>query len=130
MESINKYLSELQQQSDELSSDVQKTIILFIKMMPNATYEDLLQYLAKSGFTKMTSEDNILQLLTTYINGVGKHINVPDDTFNQDELERGIEVEKEHTDCPIIAKEIAKDHLAECPDYYTRLDQMESECKG
>jgi len=130
MESIDKYLSELQQQSDELSSDVQKTIILYIKMNPYKTYEDLLQFLAKAGFTQMTSEDNIFKLLTTYVNGVGKHIHVPDETFDSNELEMGIEVEKEHTDCPILAKEISKDHLAECPDYYTRLKRMEDECKN
>ena len=37
--------------------------------------------------------------------------------------------EKENTDSPAIAKEIAKDHLAECSTYYTRLAKMESECE-
>ena len=43
------------------------------------------------------------------------------------ELELGIKVEKEHTDCPVKAKEIAMDHLVELPDYYSRLDKMEEE---
>ena len=60
---------------------------------------------------------------------VGRHRDVPDSNFDSKELQMGIEVEKEHTDCPKLAKEIAKDHLAECPDYYTRLKRMESECK-
>jgi hypothetical protein len=30
---------------------------------------------------------------------------------------------------PEIAKEIAMDHLAEFPDYYTRLDKMEKEAE-
>ena len=29
-----------------------------------------------------------------------------------------------------MAKRIALDHLAECPDYYTRLAKMEKECEG
>lgn len=37
------------------------------------------------------------------------------------ELERGIEVEFEHTDDPRIAKQIAMDHLDEDPHYYSRL---------
>jgi hypothetical protein len=41
----------------------------------------------------------------------------------------GIEVEKEHTDNPMVAVEIATDHLSEIPDYYTRLDAMEKEAK-
>jgi hypothetical protein len=43
------------------------------------------------------------------------------------ELAMGIDVEKEHTDNPELAKRIALDHLAEIPDYYTRLDKMEKE---
>lgn len=61
--------------------------------------------------------------------GVGKHKDVPDEKFDTNELAMGIEVEKEHTDNPSIAKEIAKDHLAELPDYYTRLKKMEEEGK-
>jgi len=61
--------------------------------------------------------------------GVGKHKGVPDEKFDPKELEMGIDVEKEHTDNPAIAKEIAKDHLAELPDYYTRLKKMEEDGK-
>jgi hypothetical protein len=39
----------------------------------------------------------------------------------------GIEIELEHTDDREIAKKIALDHLAEIPDYYTRLKKMEDE---
>ena len=42
----------------------------------------------------------------------------------------GKEVEKEHTDDPLVAVEIATDHLEEFPDYYTRLDAMEKEAKA
>jgi hypothetical protein len=41
----------------------------------------------------------------------------------------GIQVEFEHTDDFSIAKFIAKDHLAEIPDYYIRLKKMEDEAK-
>ena len=50
----------------------------------------------------------------------------PDD-FDQEQLKMGIEVEMEHTGDPDLAKEIAMDHLAEIPDYYTRLAQMEKD---
>jgi tRNA nucleotidyltransferase/poly(A) polymerase len=54
--------------------------------------------------------------------------------FDSDELDAGIEVEHEHLvgggyskeDARAKAREIAMDHLAEIPDYYTRLDKMES----
>lgn len=58
-----------------------------------------------------------------------KHEDVPDEQFDQEQLRMGIEVEKEHTDDPEEAKEIAKDHLVELPDYYTRLKKMEAEAE-
>jgi len=41
------------------------------------------------------------------------------------ELVKGRKIEKEHTDDAQQADEIARDHLAELPDYYTRLGKME-----
>jgi DNA polymerase III epsilon subunit-like protein len=41
------------------------------------------------------------------------------------ELEMGIEVEYEHTKDKETSKKIALDHLAEIPDYYTRLKRMQ-----
>lgn len=54
----------------------------------------------------------------------------PDEDFDANELKRGIEVEGEHTTDPEEAKNIAKDHLAEIPDYYTRLDKMEKDAEA
>lgn len=51
--------------------------------------------------------------------------NLPDDAFDADELARGTLHEMEHTDDPDVAKEIAKDHLAEDPDYYKKLESIE-----
>ena len=57
-----------------------------------------------------------------------------DDTLSteldSDELAKGIEIEKEHTNDENLAEEIAKDHLKEIPDYYTRLQKMEEEAKA
>ena len=41
----------------------------------------------------------------------------------------GLKVEKEHTDNPGIAKEIAMDHLWEDPKYYTKLKKVEESMK-
>jgi len=53
----------------------------------------------------------------------------PDTDFVAGQLKMGIEVEKEHTNDPEVAKQIAKAHLVELPDYYTRLAKMEKEGK-
>ena len=45
------------------------------------------------------------------------------------ELEKGIDVELEHTNSKDKAREIALDHLHEFPDYYTRLKDMENKAE-
>ena len=58
---------------------------------------------------------------------VGRHKEESIDDFDFDQLKKGIKIEKEHTPNPLIAMQIAKDHLAEIPDYYDRLERMERE---
>jgi len=50
----------------------------------------------------------------------------PED-FDPKALEKGIQVEMEHTNDRAIAQEIAMDHLAEDPEYYEKLEVMESQ---
>jgi len=57
----------------------------------------------------------VIQNLKTQ--GIAK--NRKDTDFCPIELEAGTIVEKEHSDNKEIAKEVAKDHLAENPHYYT-----------
>lgn len=41
------------------------------------------------------------------------------------ELDKGTGVEKEHTTKTDVAKEIAKAHIDELPDYYEKLEKIE-----
>lgn len=52
-----------------------------------------------------------------------KHSVSIDDLKSQ--LEMGMEVEMEHTSDEDMAREIAMDHLAEDPEYYTKLKDIE-----
>lgn len=54
----------------------------------------------------------------------------PDADFSPEQLAMGKKVEMEHTDDPRLADEIARDHLTEFPDYYSRLKKMEDAAKG
>ena len=54
---------------------------------------------------------------------------LPDNQFDPEQSAKGIKVEKEHTDDESVAKQIAKAHLAEFPNYYTALDEMEKKLK-
>lgn len=49
--------------------------------------------------------------------------------FPMDEFRKGVEVETEHTNDPLQAARIALDHLAEDPQYYTKLATIETPLK-
>jgi len=79
-------------------------------------------------------------LINKYLNELNEYDNLDIDSilgpgksstftgeYDPEELKIGIEIEKEHTNNPKIAERIAKDHLSEIPDYYTRLIKMEKE---
>ncbi len=59
--------------------------------------------------------------------GRAKEKGVTEEDVDSKELKMGIDVEKEHTTNPEMAKRIALDHLAEIDDYYTRLKKMEED---
>jgi hypothetical protein len=63
-----------------------------------------------------------------YIPG-GLAAGMPAGRFPKKQLRMGRKVEMEHTNNPRIAEEIAKDHLVEIKDYYTRLHKMERKAK-
>jgi tRNA nucleotidyltransferase/poly(A) polymerase len=59
----------------------------------------------------------------------GRARNLSPSLFDPEEIARGVRIEREHTPDSDIAQEIAMDHLTEFPDYYTRLERMESEAR-
>jgi len=69
--------------------------------------------------------ESVAENLNEYIDhlkgGKGDHLHIED--VDQPQVEVGREVEMEHTDNEMVALEIAIDHLAEIPDYYTKLVQ-------
>lgn len=80
--------------------------------------ESYRHYLARKGIrTKMHQHKNVLK--------GGKGDRLHPWQVDQKELQKGIKVELEHTGNKTLAEDIAYDHLAEMPDYYTRLERME-----
>ena len=68
--------------------------------------------------------ESVLDVPTLSVEELASTHNVSVDQIKT-QLKKGIKVEKEHTSDAVIAREIALDHLAEMPDYYDRLSDME-----
>ena len=109
--------------TDEDKLDSQ--IIWFFTNNPSPSDEQIHAFAKKSGMHPDKFEERVYNLLHSFVNCVGKHDATPDAQFDPEQLRQGIEVEKEHTNNTYVAKLIAKDHLAEIPDYYSRLQDME-----
>ena len=79
-------------------------------------------YVAGKKLHKMYKDKNASQ---EYIPG-GIAEGMKDSEFIRDELDEGVKDEsEEHTPIRAIAKEIAKDHLAKDPHYYSHMKKME-----
>lgn len=109
--------------------ELRMEVINFIKANPNPEDEDFHGLAEKLGMEPSELEDVAYALLTSFI-AKGKSNEKDDIEYDPEQIKKGIEVEMEHTDCMLIAEKIAKDHLAEFPDYYDRLDKMEEEAKA
>lgn len=94
------------------------------KKLDDAKDDDKVDY----SKVKPTSEKDLNDFVKTQISfedAIGKHERVNPDIFDQKQLSLGKKIEHEHTSKTKEAVEIAKDHLSEIPDYYTRLMRME-----
>jgi len=104
-------------------------LVVFFADHDNPSEEDVQAFADEQGIDFEDVIERAFTLLHNLLNGVGKHNDVPDDEFDPDQLEKGINVEREHTNDLLVAKMIAKDHLSELPDYYDRLENMEDGAK-
>jgi len=107
----------------EFSPDLEKAIKEFIPLLKNEV--------GHKGFNKQMNKvkkysgwkDEFKRLgLMKYIDSIKEYVTpLPEVQARPNELKMGIEVELEHTDNREEAKRIALQHLAEVPDYYTKL---------
>lgn len=109
------------------TDDVCADVVEFIKNFESPTEEDFEQAAEQCGMAVEELKLTVFDLAHALLLGIGKHSDVPDEEFDPEELQKGIEVEMEHVNNTLIAKMIAKDHLMEIPDYYNRLDSLEKE---
>lgn len=127
-EQLKKHLRRYRVVEQEEDPQMIKIVKNYFTTTPDLTDKDVHAFADKIGMPPDRIEGIAYELLQNLLQ-VGRHKDIPDEEFDAEELNMGIEVEREHTDDPELAKEIAKDHLAELPNYYTRLKKMESEGK-
>ena len=108
--------------------------VKFLLDNPDPDDQAVHDYAEEHGWDIDEFETKIYRLASKLVNNLlaegtaaKKGITVSD--VDPEEFRKGVAVEMEHTNCPILAGRIALDHLAEQPDfkYYTELKKMEGE---
>jgi hypothetical protein len=122
---IDKYMekdrkSNKPQKATESSDDIDEQIIKFFRSNKSLTEEQVIKKARDLGIDPEDFKNKIYNLFCDYAK-IGKHYHTPDDEFDPEELSAGTAIEKEHTNNIRIAHNIAKDHLSEVSDYYTKL---------
>ena len=114
--------------------NIEQKIIAFFSENENPSDKDIHSWSEKQGISHDVVEEHIYKMLTKYVKfltgGLSVKKGLSSKSTDASELKMGIEVEKEHTTDIATAERIALDHLAEIPDYYTRLKKMEDEALG
>lgn len=114
----------------EKEDNVEQKIFDFFKDNKNPPDEKIHGLAEKLKVNPHKFEAAIYKILSSFLsNGRFNESGKSENDFSKDELEMGIKVEQEHTNNLAMARRIALDHLAEFPDYYTRLMKMEDDAK-
>ncbi len=105
---------------------------LFAYIVTNKTPSDAQVHAMASqlGMEPDDLEEVIYSIIGSFSAGKSVGSGLRTENVDPEELRMGVEVEAEHSDLPFIAERIAMDHLAEIPDYYSRLKKMEDEAKA
>lgn len=105
--------------------NVSTKIFDFFKDNPSPSDDQVHDFSKSLGIEPDHFESIIYKILGSFL-GAGKSKDFKGN-YDPEQLKMGIKVEMEHTTDPEISARIARDHLAEIPDYYTRLLKMEKE---
>lgn len=123
MEPITKYI--LKEEQNNANSELRNKIIKWFLENPYPNDNKVHEFAKSIGMDEHEFERHVYATLSSVLSeGKSKGKEIKHDSK---QLEMGIKVEMEHTSNKLISRKIALDHLAEIPDYYTRLDKMEKE---
>lgn len=124
MRGFREYLVE----GSDKDAKIYNAIMDFFADNPSPPDEDVHALANKLGIDEHKFEGYIYSILGSILGtGEAKKKKVTEKDVDKKELEMGTKVEMEHTKNKAIARRIALDHLAELPDYYTRLAKMEGD---
>lgn len=121
---------------EKVAGKKEDVVIDFLSKNKNPKNKDFHENAKKHGINEHKAEETAYSMLGSFIDSVrtkeasdkikgGLADHMKASGFDKGQLNKGVKVEKEHTKDPVLAKEIAMDHLDEHPKYYSALEKME-----
>lgn len=121
----------------QVEADKVTSLMNFIAENPNTTDADIHALAERMKVDPHLMEEEVYKTLSALLKGRkndviagGLAAGKPNSDFPEAQIEKGTEVEKEHTPSTAVATEIAKDHLVESDKYYDHLEDMEEGMEG
>jgi hypothetical protein len=127
MDIVKRLESYINEQKED-KKEIRTKIMEWFRDNPNPKDDEINKFAEREKINPHVFESEIYGILSSFAsNGRFKEKGLKESDLDKKEIEMGIKVESEHTNCPIMAKRIAMDHLAEIKNYYTLLKKMESD---
>ncbi len=122
----------------KIAKNIEEDVFSFLKENPNPSDSQVHSFAEKNNYDIHDFEKEIYKLASAFVsfmsNGLATEKKITEKDVDKKQLKKGIKVEKEHikkdssfqeTIHKKIALKIALDHLAEIPNYYDLLEEME-----
>ncbi len=122
--SFAKYLKEADEEKEV--TNLQDEIFNFFTNNEDPSDDEVHDFAESLGVDKHDLEGEIYKILSSFLSK-GKYNEEGGGNVDRTQLDKGIQIEMEHTSNKKISERIAQDHLTEIPDYYDRLEKMESD---
>lgn len=108
------------------NNEMEERLLQYFSKHPSPSDADVQAWAKDNGTEPSQVRELAYALLSSVLfDGRAKKEGVTENDVDAKELSMGIEIEREHTTNSNICRRIAIDHLAELPDYYSRLKKME-----
>ena len=123
---IKQILADVKDHKDEDApkiEDKEAALVDFLSSKTDISVDEFKEFASKNDFD-MTLGYAIKILNSLFAGGTSKN-KMPD--ADQKEIDRGIEVESEHSPDKYVQLKIVADHLTEDPNYYTNLAKVEKD---
>jgi len=106
---------------------MEEKIIEFLKENPNPSDDELHDWAESEGLDVHEVETAIYALATKFVNLLtgGKSGGERPEGATDEQIQKGVKVELEHTSDRDVAEKIVYDHMVESLDYYDALAEME-----